>query len=89
MPEEPPPSVVWVLDALYRNGAVRLTVHLARHFAPSGCLAVVQRLHPNDEIHVPTGVEVEWLGARRRRLLTAIGPATVRLAELALSLIHI
>ena len=52
MPKEPPPSVVWVLDALYRNGAVHLTVQLARHFAPRGCLAVVQRLNPNDEVQV-------------------------------------
>jgi glycosyltransferase involved in cell wall biosynthesis len=83
VPKEPPPSVVWVLDALYRNGAVHLTMQLAGHFAPRGCLAVVQRLNPNDEVQVPTRVEVEWLSARRRRLLTAIGPATVRLAELA------
>ena len=32
---------------------------------------------------LPTGVEVEWLSARRHRLLTAIGPATVRLARFA------
>src|ERR1044072_3522951 len=57
-------------------------MQLARHFAPRGCLAVVQRLNPNDEVQVPTSVEVECLSARRRRLLTAIGPATVRLAKL-------
>ena len=53
VPERTPPSVVWVLGALYRNGAVHLTVQLARRFAPKGCLAIVQTLEPNKEVRVP------------------------------------
>jgi glycosyltransferase involved in cell wall biosynthesis len=78
-----PPVVVWVLDALYRNGAVHLTVQLARRFGPKGCVAIVQRLDPNDEIKVPTEARIESLSPRRRRLRIALVSATARLASLA------
>jgi glycosyltransferase involved in cell wall biosynthesis len=81
--ERTTPTVVWVLDALYRNGAVHLTVQLARRFPPEGCLAVVQRLDPNDEVRVTTEERIESLSPRGRRLRSAIVPATARLAALA------
>jgi glycosyltransferase involved in cell wall biosynthesis len=77
------PTVVWVLDALYRNGAVHLTVQLARRLAPKGCLAIVQRLDPNDEVRVTANERIESLSPRRRRLRSALVPATARLAALA------
>jgi glycosyltransferase involved in cell wall biosynthesis len=81
--ERTTPTVVWVLDALYRNGAVHLTVQLARRFAPKGCLALVQRLDPNDEVKVTAEERIESLSPRGRRLRSAIVPATARLAALA------
>lgn len=83
MPKGVPPTVVWVLDALYRNGAVHLTVQLARRFAPRGCLAIVQRLDPNDEVKVAPETRIESLSARGRRLRSALVPLTARLAALA------
>jgi glycosyltransferase involved in cell wall biosynthesis len=82
VPKGVPPTVVWVLDALYRNGAVHLTVQLARRFAPRGCLAIVQRLDPNDEVKVAPETRIESLSASGR-LRSALVPVTARLAALA------
>jgi glycosyltransferase involved in cell wall biosynthesis len=79
----PRPSVLWVLDALYRNGGVHLTVQLARRLAPKGRVAIVQRLDPNVEIQVPTETRIESLSPTGRRLRRAIVPATARLAAMA------
>jgi glycosyltransferase involved in cell wall biosynthesis len=83
VPEGRAPTAVWVLDALYRNGAVHLTVQLARRLAPKGCVAIVQRLDPNNEVQVPTEVRIESLSPRGHRLRSAVVPATARLAAMA------
>jgi glycosyltransferase involved in cell wall biosynthesis len=69
--------VLLVLDALYRNGAVRVSLDLARRWSDDGCrIAVVQRLPPGDEVGVPHEVPVSWLSRRGSRLRSG-GPAAL------------
>lgn len=78
------PAVLLVLDALYRNGAVRVSLDLARRWSDDGCrLAVVQRLPPGDEVGVPHEVPVTWLSRRGSRLRSGGPAALARLCRAA------
>lgn len=77
-------EVLLVLDALHRNGAVRVSLDLARRWAAHGCrLAVVQRLPPGDEVDLPDGVPVTWLSPRGTRLRRDGVAALIRLCRAA------
>lgn len=82
-PEAGAPAAIWVLDALYRNGAVHLTLQLAQRLgARSGRLVKVQPLEPDREVTLPAGVQVTPL-APAGRLRMVVGPALSRLVRLA------
>jgi hypothetical protein len=59
VPEITPRSVVTVLDALYRNGAVHLTVQTARRFTPK--VDLPSSIAHLDGLGVSTGIH--FLGA--------------------------
>lgn len=71
------PGVVFVVDELANNGAVHITVDLARRWAPGGTLlAVLRRLpDPGAELAVPPGCDVRFLTAPGRRLRSGLGRA--------------
>lgn len=76
--------IVWVVDALYRNGAVLLSLELARRLRHLGSrLVVLGRLGPQQEVPVPQ--DLDWVALTRssRRLHRYAGPAVVRLAGIA------
>jgi hypothetical protein len=81
--ERTTPTVVWVLDALHRNGGVHLTMQLARRLVPQGVLGDRPKARPNDEVRVSAGERIESLSPSGRRLRSAIVPATAHLAALA------
>jgi glycosyltransferase involved in cell wall biosynthesis len=75
---------LWLVDALHRNGAVILSLQLARRLAGDGArLAVLSRLRPEDEVPVPDGVDFIALGGPGERFLRLVVPATLRLARVA------
>ena len=75
---------LWLVDALHRNGAVILSLQLARRLAGDGArLAALSRLRPEDEVQVPEGVDFVALGRPGERFLRLVVPATLRLARLA------
>ena len=77
------PAAIWVLNALYRNGAVHLTLQLGQRLgAHAGRLVKVQSLEPDREATVPPGVQVTPL-ASARRLRTVVTPALFRLVRMA------
>ncbi|MDN5769514.1 MAG: glycosyltransferase [Microlunatus sp.] len=64
-----PPVTVLVLDALANNGAVHITVDLARRWASAGAtLAVVQHPGPTPELTVPDQVRLVSLARTSGRL---------------------
>lgn len=78
-----PPVTVLVVDALANNGAVHITVDLARRWAPDGAtLAVVN--HPGDRpgIEVPSDTRVRYLSPTPGRLRTRLPGIVARLSGL-------
>jgi glycosyltransferase involved in cell wall biosynthesis len=75
---------LWLVDALHRNGAVILSLQLARRLAGDGArLAALSRLRSEDEVPVPDGVDFIALGRPGERFLRVVVPATLRLARAA------
>lgn len=69
---------VWLVDALYRNGAVLLSMGIVRRI-PGARLAVLRRLPRAEEVDVLPGVGVVPLGGEERRFSRLAVPALVRL----------
>ncbi len=73
-----------VVDSLATNGAVYITVELARRWAPDGArLAVLQRLSDVPVVTPPPGVAVVQLSASGARLRFALVRAVPRLVRQA------
>jgi glycosyltransferase involved in cell wall biosynthesis len=98
LPHEPPvardgsnghhqPDAVLIVDHLANNGAVHITVDLARRWAAGGSvLGVLHRLpDPSAEIPVPAGCEVHQLTEPRPPAWSKLPRATVRLTRLGRS----
>lgn len=78
------PRVAFVVDSLANNGAVQVTLTLARRWARSGSvLAVLQRIEGVPLAAVDGGVRVSHLTRRARRLRTGLLPAGIRLVFVA------
>lgn len=79
------PAGVLILDLLANNGAVHITVDLARRWAAGGTvLAVLGRLDPADEIDLPPGCDARLLAAPGQSPRSAIRssvPSLIRLAR--------
>lgn len=78
-----PPATALVVDALANNGAVHITVDLARRWAADGAtLAVVN--HPGDRpgVVVPTDTRVRYLSPTPGRLRTRLPGILARLTGL-------
>jgi glycosyltransferase involved in cell wall biosynthesis len=78
--EHAPPRALFVIDSLRRNGALTVTVELARQWAPMlAQIAVLQRPRELPEWPLPAGVHIKHLTTRPARLRRALISALARL----------
>jgi glycosyltransferase involved in cell wall biosynthesis len=79
-----PLRTIWVVDALHRNGAVHLSVQLARRLVGEGArLVVLRRLPIEDEVAIPGDIDFVELGQASQRYRRLVVPAALRLALMA------
>jgi glycosyltransferase involved in cell wall biosynthesis len=75
-----------VLEALYLNGAVNLTIGLAKRWRESGATLVVRkRLSEGEEVPLPEGVHANYLTRESRSARISLPATVVRMARIARS----